>query len=119
MWWNVPPGLWVSFGEAGDPFNPHIHEALLHGHAEGIDGPTCVEILQPGYRIGDRILRPARVAVAEPEPDTHTPAAEPVEAAPQRSAEPVEELWSGPAGEPAEAAGESGKDESTANDHQS
>ena len=30
--------------------------------------PTCVEILQPGYRIGERILRPARVAVAEPEP---------------------------------------------------
>jgi molecular chaperone GrpE len=58
-----------SFGEAGDPFNPHIHEALLHAHADGIDGPTCVEILQPGYRIGDRILRPARVAVAEPEPE--------------------------------------------------
>ena len=58
-----------TFGEAGDPFNPHIHEALLHAHADGIDGPTCVEILQPGYRIGDRILRPARVAVAEPEPE--------------------------------------------------
>ena len=58
-----------TFGETGDPFNPHIHEALLHAHAEGIDGPTCVEILQPGYRIGDRILRPARVAVAEPDPD--------------------------------------------------
>ena len=57
-----------SFGEKGDPFDPHIHEALLHAHAEGIDGPTCVEILQPGYRIGDRILRPARVAVAEPDP---------------------------------------------------
>ncbi len=58
-----------SFGEKGDPFDPHIHEALLHAHAEGIDGPTCVEILQPGYRIGDRVLRPARVAVAEPDPD--------------------------------------------------
>jgi molecular chaperone GrpE len=62
-----------SFGEAGDPFNPHIHEALLHAHADGIDGPTCVEILQPGYRIGDRILRPARVAVAEPEPESMRP----------------------------------------------
>ena len=61
-----------SFGEKGDPFDPHIHEALLHAHAEGIDGPTCVEILQPGYRIGDRILRPARVAVAEPDPDAET-----------------------------------------------
>jgi len=72
------------FGEAGDPFDPHIHEALLHAHADGIDGPTCVEILQPGYRIGDRILRPARVAVAEPEPESVRP--EPVEPAPNESA---------------------------------
>ncbi len=55
-----------TFGTKGDPFDPHIHEALLHAMADGIDGPTCVEILQPGYRIGDRVLRPARVAVAEP-----------------------------------------------------
>jgi len=73
-----------TFGEAGDPFDPHIHEALLHAHADGIDGPTCVEILQPGYRIGDRILRPARVAVAEPEPESVRP--EPVEPAPNESA---------------------------------
>jgi molecular chaperone GrpE len=58
-----------TFGSQGDPFDPHIHEALLHSHVDGIDGPTCVEILQPGYRIGDRVLRPARVAVAEPNPD--------------------------------------------------
>jgi molecular chaperone GrpE len=75
-----------TFGEAGDPFNPHIHEALLHAHADGIDGPTCVEILQPGYRSGDRILRPARVAVAEPEPEP-----EPVRPEPElMRAEPVE-----------------------------
>ncbi len=64
-----------AFGTKGDAFDPHIHEALLHAHATGIDGPTCVEILQPGYRIGDRVLRPARVAVAEPDPDA--PAADP------------------------------------------
>jgi molecular chaperone GrpE len=58
-----------AFGQPGDPFDPHIHEALLHAHASGITGPTCVEILQAGYRIGDRVLRPARVAVAEPGPD--------------------------------------------------
>jgi molecular chaperone GrpE len=58
-----------TFGQPGDAFNPHIHEALLHAHASGITGPTCVEILQTGYRIGDKILRPARVAVAEPGPD--------------------------------------------------
>jgi len=108
-----------SFGEPGDPFNPHIHEALLHAHATGIDGPTCVEILQPGYRIGDRILRPARVAVAEPEPDAPAAVAEPAEAAQQRSPEPVDEPASGQAGQPAEAAGESARDESAADDHQS
>lgn len=70
-----------TYGTKGDPFDPHIHEALLHGHAEGIDGPTCVEILQPGYRIGDRILRPARVAVAEPDPN-----AAPAEAATSEAA---------------------------------
>jgi molecular chaperone GrpE len=58
-----------SYGTKGEPFDPHVHEALLHAHAEGIDGPTCVEILQPGYRVGERILRPARVAVAEPDPN--------------------------------------------------
>jgi len=58
-----------AFGQPGDPFDPHIHEALLHAHATGITGPTCVEILQPGYRIGEKVLRPARVAVAEPGPE--------------------------------------------------
>jgi molecular chaperone GrpE len=79
-----------TFGEAGDPFNPHIHEALLHAHAQGIEGPTCVEILQPGYRIGNRILRPARVAVAEPEPELMGAEAEPM------SPEPVEGLRTAP-----------------------
>jgi molecular chaperone GrpE len=108
-----------TFGEAGEPFNPHIHEALLHAHAEGIDGPTCVEILQPGYRIGDRILRPARVAVAEPEPNAPAPVAEPVEveATEPRSPEAGDVPSSGPSDESVEAAGESGKDESAATDN--
>jgi molecular chaperone GrpE len=56
-----------SFGEPGDPFDPRIHEALMHAQASGITGPTAVTILQPGYKIKDRVIRPARVAVAEPE----------------------------------------------------
>jgi len=55
-----------TFGAKGDPFDPHIHDALMQVEAEEVDGPTCVEILQPGYRIGERVLRPARVAVGEP-----------------------------------------------------
>jgi molecular chaperone GrpE len=67
---RIVEGLGLErFGKEGEPFDPRIHEALMHAHAEGIDGPTCTAILQPGYRIGERIIRPARVAVAEPSTD--------------------------------------------------
>ena len=56
----------VTYGEKGDPFDPKIHEALTHSYSSDVTEDTCVEILQPGYKVGDRILRPARVAVAEP-----------------------------------------------------
>ncbi|MFF0310860.1 nucleotide exchange factor GrpE [Streptosporangium sp. NPDC004379] len=56
-----------AFGVKGDPFDPTVHEALMHSYSPDVAEPTCVEILQPGYRIGERVLRPARVAVAEPE----------------------------------------------------
>ncbi len=56
----------VAYGEKGDPFDPKIHEALTHSYSPDVTEDTCVEILQPGYKVGDRILRPARVAVAEP-----------------------------------------------------
>jgi len=56
----------VTYGEKGDPFDPKIHEALTHSYASDVVEDTCVEILQPGYKVGERILRPARVAVAEP-----------------------------------------------------
>ena len=55
------------FGQKGDPFDPMVHEALMHSYSPDVAEPTAVEVLQPGYRIGDRVLRPARVAVAEPE----------------------------------------------------
>lgn len=64
----------TTFGAKGDPFDPTVHEALIHSYSPEVTEPTCVEILQPGYRIGERILRPARVAVAEPE-DGGEPAA--------------------------------------------
>ncbi len=54
------------YGEKGDPFDPKIHEALAHSYSPDVAEDTCVEILQPGYKVGERILRPARVAVAEP-----------------------------------------------------
>ena len=66
----------VAFGEKGDTFDPHVHEALLHSLSPDVSGPTCVEILQPGYRVGERVLRPARVAVAEPDGSAPEPVAE-------------------------------------------
>jgi molecular chaperone GrpE len=44
-----------------------VHEALTHTQSPDVTETTCVEVYQPGYRIGDRIVRPARVAVADPE----------------------------------------------------
>jgi len=60
----------ARFGENGEPFDPTVHEALMHTQAElpeGAEGPTVVQVLQPGYRAGDRVLRAARVAVADPQ----------------------------------------------------
>jgi molecular chaperone GrpE len=56
----------VRYGEPGEAFDPNVHEALLHSYSDEVTEPTCVQILQPGYKVGDRILRAARVAVAEP-----------------------------------------------------
>ena len=56
----------VKFGEKGDSFDPRIHEALLHNYSDEVDGPTATMVMQPGYRLGERVLRAARVAVSEP-----------------------------------------------------
>jgi molecular chaperone GrpE len=54
------------FGEPGEQFDPTMHEAISHAYSDEVDQPTCTAILQPGYQVGERQLRPARVAVAEP-----------------------------------------------------
>ncbi|WP_447038376.1 nucleotide exchange factor GrpE [Streptomyces sp. DSM 118878] len=61
-----------QFGKEGEPFDPTIHEALMHSYAPDVTETTCVAILQPGYRFGERTIRPARVAVAEPQPGAQT-----------------------------------------------
>ncbi len=53
------------FGEAGVAFDPAEHEALTHESRDDVDGPTVVTVYQPGYRFAGRVLRPARVAVAD------------------------------------------------------
>ncbi|MEU3862096.1 nucleotide exchange factor GrpE [Streptomyces sp. NPDC028722] len=71
-----------QFGKEGEPFDPTIHEALMHSYAPDVTETTCVAILQPGYRIGERTIRPARVAVAEPQPGAQAVKAEDAEEAP-------------------------------------
>ena len=56
-----------KYGTEGEPFDPQIHEALLHDTSTEVAVPTASKILQPGYKYKERILRPARVAVTDPE----------------------------------------------------
>ena len=51
--------------EAEGAFDPHVHEALLAQPVEGVESGTIVQVVQRGYRLGDAVLRPARVIVAE------------------------------------------------------
>ena len=61
------------YGAAGEQFDPNLHEALMHtawpqdGSVQPTDSTTVVQVLQPGYRAGEQVLRAARVAVADPE----------------------------------------------------
>ena len=56
-----------KYGEDGDAFDPQIHEALMHETSAEVTVPTASKILQPGYKFKDRVLRPARVSVTDPE----------------------------------------------------
>jgi molecular chaperone GrpE len=57
----------TPFGEKGDPFDPNRHEAVAHTTSAEVTESTCVEVMRRGYLLGDRLLRPALVAVADPE----------------------------------------------------
>ncbi len=57
-----------KFADAPVAFNPEIHEALTHEVSKDVSEPTASKILQPGYKFKERIIRPARVAVTDPEP---------------------------------------------------
>ena len=95
-----------SFGENGEPFDPNVHEALMHSYSNDVTEPTCVQILQPGYRVGERILRPARVAVAEPAvADGTSESAEPGESWPDEPDGPDGPGGPGGPGEPGEPGG--------------
>lgn len=55
------------FGIVGEGFDPAVHEAVQHDTAADISEPTVTAVLRPGYRFGERVLRPAMVAVTDAE----------------------------------------------------
>ncbi|WP_127129904.1 nucleotide exchange factor GrpE [Georgenia sp. SYP-B2076] len=57
----------VRYGTVGDEFDPVIHEALMHATDPSATTTAITQVLQPGYRAGEKVLRPARVAVTSPE----------------------------------------------------
>ena len=86
-------GLGVeAFGTAGDPFDPSLHEAVIHDTSPDVDAPTATTVLRQGFRRGDRVLRTAMVAVTDPEAPATSPA--PVEGAVE---DPAAQPGEGPA----------------------
>jgi molecular chaperone GrpE len=65
-----------AFGQEGDEFDPSVHEAVQHSTSSEVSGPTVTAVLRRGYRFGERVLRPAMVAVTDYEPADETPAQE-------------------------------------------
>ena len=53
-------------GAKGEPFDPHFHEALVQLPSADVQGPTIADVIEIGYAIGERLLRPAKVAVSVP-----------------------------------------------------
>ena len=64
----------VAFGEVGDPFDPAVHEAVLHGESNEVSEPTCTMVMRQGYKHNDRLLRPAMVGVTDPVAEVADPA---------------------------------------------
>ena len=56
-----------SFGEKGEAFDPERHEALVQNPSEDVTEPVIADVIELGYMVGDRLLRPAKVAVSVPQ----------------------------------------------------
>jgi len=55
------------YGAAGEEFDPEVHEALMHSQSDEVTTETVQQVLQPGYKVGDKVVRPARVSVVGPQ----------------------------------------------------
>ena len=56
-----------KFSDVDVPFDPNIHEALMHATSPDVTETSVTQVLQPGYKFKERVIRPARVAVTDPE----------------------------------------------------
>ena len=56
-----------KFGEKGEDFDPTKHDAILHKPDPNAEKETVDTVVEAGYRIGDRVIRAARVVVASPQ----------------------------------------------------
>ncbi|MDM4762284.1 nucleotide exchange factor GrpE [Galbitalea sp. SE-J8] len=56
----------TQIGEQGEEFDPHVHEAVVQLPTPGATGSTVADVIDPGYKIGERVIRAAKVAVAVP-----------------------------------------------------
>jgi molecular chaperone GrpE len=57
-----------KIGETGETFDPKLHEAIVQVYSKEVSVNTVADVIEPGYALGDRLLRPAKVAVSVPEP---------------------------------------------------
>jgi molecular chaperone GrpE len=55
-------------GEKGETFDPKLHEAIAQVYSKDVSVNTVADVIESGYALGDRLLRPAKVAVSVPEP---------------------------------------------------
>jgi molecular chaperone GrpE len=58
----------IRIGEKGEPFDPKIHEAIVQVYNAEVKSAIIADVIEPGYALGERLLRPAKVAVSVPEP---------------------------------------------------
>jgi molecular chaperone GrpE len=82
-------------GAVGDPFDPAVHEAVQFGTSPEVSEQTVTAVFRSGYRLGDRLVRPAVVVVTGPDHESEGPAEElvgPTDADPS----PVDAGTSGP-----------------------
>lgn len=62
----------MEIGMAGQPFDPNVHEALIQMPSEEYEAGMVAQVVEKGYRLGDRVLRPAKVVVSQGRPEGGT-----------------------------------------------